>query len=321
MTPHPPFSTSISPTVSVALAVHNGDRYLPACLDSILHQTLTDFEFLIIDDGSSDRALQILQQYAAQDRRIKLVSRENRGIAKTRNELLAMATGEFVAVMDGDDVAMPDRFARQVEFLRTHAEVVCVGSALDWIDQQGRYLGHCPMPESDGEIQRLLLGGISLLHHPCTMTRREALLRAGGYDESMVASVDLDLWLRLGELGKLANLPEVLLHYRLHPRSITNAQQQRQTDDAFQACQRAWQRRGIQGQFTRKPADHLHQSDFWLRCGWLGFNQGRRDVARRCGLRAIATQPFLLAAWKLFACALIKPLPKPQPSQFLQPTP
>ena len=71
------------------------------------------------------------------------------------------------------------------------------------------------------EIQRLLLGGISLLHHPCTMARREALLQAGGYDESMVASVDLDLWLRLGEIGKLANLPEVLLHYRLHPRSVT----------------------------------------------------------------------------------------------------
>ena len=297
------------PTLSVALAVYNSDRYLPACLDSILAQTFTDFEFLIIDDGSTDCAPQILQQYAAQDQRIKLVSRENRGIAKTRNELLAMAMGEFVAVMDGDDVAMPDRFARQVEFLRAHREIVCVGSAVNWIDPQGRYLGHCPMPESDEEIQRLMLGGISLLHHPCTMARREALLRAGGYDESMIASVDLDLWLRLGELGQLANLPEVLLHYRLHPRSITNAQQQRQTDDARQSCERAWKRRGIQGQFIRQPADHLHQADFWLRCGWLGFNDGLRDVARRCGLRAIATQPGLLEAWKLLACALIKPLP------------
>ena len=308
-------STPPTPTLSVALAVHNGDRYLPDCLDSILSQTFTDFEFLIVDDGSSDRALQILRHYAAQDQRIKLVSRENRGIAKTRNELLAMATGEFVAVMDGDDVAMGDRFARQVEFLRTHSEVVCVGSAVNWIDPQGRYLGHCPMPESDDEIQRLLLGGISLLHHPCTMARREMLLRAGGYNESMVASVDLDLWLRLGELGKLANLPEVLLHYRLHPRSITNARQQRQTDDALQACQRAWRRRGIQGEFVRKPADHLHQSDFWLRCGWLGFNDGLRDVARRCGLQAIALQPLLPAAWKLLVCALIKPLPTRLQSQ------
>ena len=89
--------TLTPPVLSVALAVHNGDRYLPTCLDSILAQTFTDFEFLIIDDGSSDRALQILRQYAAQDWRIKLISRENRGIAKTRNELLAMATGEYLA--------------------------------------------------------------------------------------------------------------------------------------------------------------------------------------------------------------------------------
>jgi glycosyltransferase involved in cell wall biosynthesis len=299
------------PTVSVALAVYNSDRYLRACLDSILSQTWTDFEFLIIDDGSTDNSLKILEAYAAQDQRIQLTSRPNRGIAKTRNELLAQAKGEFIAVMDGDDIALADRFARQVAFLQNHPEVVCVGSAMNWIDEQGRYLGHCAVPEQDEEIQALLLGGISLLHHPCTMVRRSAMLQVGGYDESMIASVDLDLWLRLGEVGRLANLPDTLFHYRLHSGSITNARQKRQTDDALHACQRAWQRRGIQGRFLRKPADHLYQTQFWIRCGWLGFMDRQRAVARRCGLRAITLQPFCWEAWKLLACAIAKPLPHP----------
>lgn len=304
---------SAAPTISVALTVYNSDRYLSRCLDSILNQTFADFEFLIIDDGSTDQSLRILRDYATQDPRIRLTHQANLGIPKTRNALLQQATGDFVAVMDADDVALPDRFAQQVDFLRSYPDVVCVGSAVDWIDESDRYLGHCPMPEQNEEIQRLLVGGISMLHHPCTMVQRAAMLQVGGYDESMVASSDLDLWLRLGEIGQLANLPQTLLHYRLHSQSITHSKQRRQSQDALHACQRAWQRRGIQGQFIRQPSDHFYQTDFWLRCGWLGFTGQRRDVARRCGVKAIASQPLDLNAWKLLACALIKPLPQNVP--------
>ena len=190
------------------MPVYNTARYLPAAVESILTQTFREFEFIIIDDGSTDRSGKILEKYAAQDDRIQLIHRANQGIAKTRNQLLEQASGELIAIMDADDIALPDRFARQVDFLQAHADVVCVGSALDWIDERDRYLGHCEMPQFDAEIQSLLVGGISMLHHPCTMARRSALLQVGGYDESMTASIDLDLWLRLGEVGKLANLPE-----------------------------------------------------------------------------------------------------------------
>ena len=291
------------------MPVYNTARYLPAAVESILAQTFSEFEFIIIDDGSTDRSGKILEKYAAQDDRIHLIRRANQGISKTRNQLLEQASGELVAIMDADDIALPDRFACQVDFLRTHAGVVCVGSALDWIDERDRYLGHCEMPQSDAEIQSLLVGGISMLHHPCTMARRSALLQVGGYDESMTASIDLDLWLRLGEVGKLANLPETLLQYRLHSQSITHKRQQRQADDAYAACQRAWQRRGITGEFVREPADHLHQHDFLLNCGWLGFKAGQRSLAQRCGVGAIAAQPFSKAAWNLLACAMLKPLP------------
>lgn len=297
------------PTISVLMSVYNSERYLAQAIDSILTQTFSDFEFLIIDDGSSDRSAEILQTYVAQDARICFTSRENRGIPRTRNQLLTQARGALVAIMDADDIALPDRFRLQVEFLHQHPEVVCVGGALDWIDEKGRLLGHCPMPQTDEELQTLMLGGISLLHHPTAMVRRSALLQVGGYDETMIASSDLDLWLRLGEIGKLANLSDTVLRYRLHPHSITHAKQVRQADDALAACQRAWKRRGIQGQFIRQPADHLKQHKFWLRCGWNNFLDGQRDVARHCGIQAISTGPRNLEAWKLLVCALIKPIP------------
>lgn len=291
------------------MSVYNCERYLKPAVDSILNQTYLDFEFLILDDGSTDASVRILQNYAAQDHRIRLKMRENRGIAKTSNELLALAQGEFIARMDADDVALPDRFARQVEFLQQHPEVVCVGGAIDWINEKGNLLGHCSMPVENAELQQLLLGGISMLHHPTAMMRRSALLQVGGYNETMIASSDLDLWLRLGELGKLANLSDTVLRYRLHRQSITQAKQDQQAKDALDACQRAWERRGIAGQFIRQPADHLNQLEFWLKYGWQGFCHQQRDVARRCGIRAVATQPQSMEAWKLLACALIKPLP------------
>ncbi len=297
------------PTVSVLMSVYNSARYLAEAVESILSQSFTDFEFLILDDGSQDNSAEILQAYAAQDSRIHLTLRQNRGITKSSNELIAQAKGELIARMDADDIALPERFARQVAFLQAHPEVVCVGGMLDWIDAKSQLIGHCPMPQSDAELQRQMLGGVSLLHHPTAMLRRAALLQVGGYNETMQTSSDLDLWLRLGEVGQLANLPETVLQYRLHSASITNAKQAQQTADALAACQRAWKRRGIQGEFIRQPADHLHQQQFWLRCGWDGFLTGERAVARRCGWRAIATAPLNLEAWKLLGCALLKPIP------------
>lgn len=293
------------------MSVYNNDRYLREAVESILNQSFTDFEFLIIDDGSKDQSLKVLQEYATQDERIRLTSRENRGIPKTRNEMLSQARGEFIAVMDGDDVALPDRFARQVEFLRQHPEVVCVGGAFERIDEKGRFIDHCKPPQLDAEIQPILLRGMSYLHHPCTMVRRSAMLAVGGYDESMVGSSDLDLWLRLSEIGQLANLPDCVLRYRMHLHSLTYRKKSRQCQDAQAACERAWKRRGIQGEFIREANDFMKQHDFLLRCGWGSFNRGERNMAIDCGLKAITVRPFDVDSWRLFVCALIKPMPKP----------
>lgn len=315
-------SPPTKPQVSVLMAVYNNARFLPAAIDSILNQTLTDFEFLIIDDGSTDRSGKILEKYAAQDARIRLTRRENRGVAKTRNELIHQAQGEFLAVMDGDDIALPDRLAQQVEFLKHHPEVVCVGGAQNWIDEAGRILIHREVLEQDREIQSLALSGITPINHPCALIQRSALLQAGGYDETMATVGDLDLFLRLGEVGRLANLKQTVLHYRLHPNSISESNQFRQTEDRREACERAWKRRGISGKFEEippwRPIDRPSRYEFLLRYGWGFFNRGERQAAIVYGMKAIQTLPLQITGWKLFACALIKPLPKGQASPEVQ---
>ena len=122
------------PRVSVALPVHNCERYVAEAIESILAQTFTDFEFLIVDDGSTDGTLPILNRFAARDSRIRVISRPNTGIVGALNEMLGLARADLVARMDADDVALPVRFERQVRYLDEHPECVMVGSRVTIID-------------------------------------------------------------------------------------------------------------------------------------------------------------------------------------------
>ncbi|MBF2003621.1 MAG: glycosyltransferase family 2 protein [Synechococcales cyanobacterium C42_A2020_086] len=308
---------SASPTVSVLMPVYNSERYVAQAIESILNQTFSDFELLIINDGSTDRSLSILQRYAAQDPRIRLFSRENQGIARTRNELLHRATGEFIAVLDSDDIALPDRLARQLQFLRQHPEVVCLGSAYQIMDSAGRVLTALPVPLDDAEIQRLALAGHASIFQSCVMMRRAVVLDIGGYNNALPPAEDLDLWLRLGEVGQLANLPEVLVQYRVHANSVSERDCAFQRQQAYEACRQAWQRRGITGQFEatepwRPGKDRASQHRFWLQYGWWAFNSGERQTAIHYGMKAIQTLPLQPAGWTLLRCALLKPLPHPE---------
>jgi glycosyltransferase involved in cell wall biosynthesis len=305
------------PLVSVSISVFNAEQYLRPAIESILNQSFQDFELLLLDDGSVDQSLKILQEYTAKDSRIQVISRENRGVPKTRNELLAMAQGEFVAVMDADDIALPDRLARQVKFLQQHPEVVCVGGSYQLIDEAGRLvLARYAVPECDAEIQAQLLAGFGSIHHPCLLIRKAAMLQVGGYNETMVTGSDLDLLLRLGEVGQLVNLRDPVLQYRLHSQSITERNYTRPEEEVRAACERAWKRRGITGEFKalggpfRPTNDRQSQTTFALLYGWWAFNSQQRGTAIHYGWRAVQLAPFDLKAWKLLACALLKPLPK-----------
>lgn len=302
------------PTVSVIMAVRNGARHLPAAVQSILAQTFSDFEFIIIDDGSDDGVtLPLLQRYAAGDARIRLVSRPNRGLTPSLNEAVGLATGEFIARMDGDDVATPDRLRWQVEFLRANPQVVLLGGAYELIDAEDRKIRVWRPAADDATLQQHCLEGSTPICHPLAMMRASAVRQVGGYDESYAVAQDLDLWLRLGEVGRMACLPQVLLKYRQHEQSVSEKKQRLQTENMRRACEAAWARRGVQGRYQCRAPEGWRPGDdrqsrlrYALQYGWWAFNAGERATARYYGWKAVLTAPWRVEGWKLVACSILK---------------
>jgi glycosyltransferase involved in cell wall biosynthesis len=303
------------PTITVIMSVYNAGAYLRPAVDSILAQMFGDFEFIIIDDGSSDGSPGVLRDYAARDPRIRLTVRPNKGLTLTLNEGLQQARGEFVARMDCDDVALPERFEKQVVALRADPSLVCVGGHFELIDGKDRLLTRLRPPTDDETIQKLLLRGHTAICHPAAMMRRDAVNRVGGYDPHFKTTQDLDLWLRLGEIGRLGNVPEVVLKFRQHETSVSETKREEQRRFGREACERAWKRRGIaDGVFEaeepwRPGKDRASRHRFALRYGWWGFNSGARRTALAYAWKAITILPLNPDGWKLLASAFVKPIP------------
>jgi glycosyltransferase involved in cell wall biosynthesis len=232
------------PVVSVLMPVYNAERYIDEAVRSVLQQTFSNFEFVIIDDGSTDRSGALLSALAAGDSRIRLFSRPNTGYLRALNEGLGHCSGEFVARMDADDVSLPDRFERQIGYLREHPECLAVGSSMLRIDADGDPICEEPMPAEHEEIVACLLQGAGALPHPSAMIRREALVAVGGYREAYYGAEDHDLWLRLAERGRLANLPEPLIKCRIHPENFTFVHEDRTRQVLAASVADAYRRRG-----------------------------------------------------------------------------
>jgi glycosyltransferase involved in cell wall biosynthesis len=299
------------PTVSVIMAVYESEEFLDAAVRSILEQTFTDFEFIIIDDGSTDGSRAKLEQFAKQDDRVRLISRPNKGLTASLNEALALSSGELIARMDADDIALPDRLRVQVEYMRSHPEVSLLGGAYELIDDAGRMLTTIVPPPDDATLQEHALSGRTPICHPLAMFRRDAVAKVGGYDEEFTVAQDLDLWLKLGEVGKLAAVPEVLLKYRQHQDSVSEKKQELQVGNMKLACERAYARRGIQREFKgdagwRPTSGRRSRHEYALRYGWWAFNSAQRKTAMLYGWKAIGAMPWSFAGWKLLACALVK---------------
>ena len=306
---------SDSPTISVLMSVYNGERYLAEAMDSIIGQTFRDFELIVIDDGSKDSSPAMLRDYAKRDPRVKVTVRENKGLTITLNEAFAQSRGKYLARMDCDDVALPTRFEKQLAFLNANPDVVCAGGYFQLIDGAGRLLTTLSVPTSDAEVQAKLLVGHNSITHPCAMIRRTAMERARGYDTRFKTSQDLDLWLRLGEIGKLANVPHPILKFRLHESSVSETKREQQRQMGRLACEEAWKRRGLSdvryeaGEPWRPGKDRASQHRFALQYGWWAFNSGERKTAIIYAMKAIAALPTKSDGWKLAACAMLKPRP------------
>lgn len=300
-----------APRLSVIMPVRDAERHLAEAVESVLGQRFADFELLVWDDGSTDGTLAMLRRFAGRDARVKVASGPPRGYAHALNDLLGRARGEYVARMDADDVCLPERFGRQVEFLDRHRDVLCVGTATDRIDDRGRWIGRRIPPLDDAAIQEELLAGHNPIVHPSVAMRADAARAVGGYAVDLMPAEDLDLWLRLGERGRLANLPEVLLRYRMHPNSVSERAQAAQLANKRRAAERAWQRRGLPARELNLPPwraldDRRSRADFLQRYGWSAFHLGEWRTALAYGLALVGREPLRGEGWRLAACALLK---------------
>jgi len=202
------------------MPVFNPGRCLPAALASIIGQTFTDFELLVIDDGSTDGSTRILESFARREPRLRLITRQNLGVIASRNQLLQIARGELIAWMDADDISLPDRLAKQVTVFSADPTLVCLGTAVRCIDPKGRDLCLEQYHTSHEEIvaaQHAAGGGIRFA---TTMMRRHVANAIGGFREPFKIGEDLDFLMRLGEAGRLANLRDVLYLYRQNVSSV-----------------------------------------------------------------------------------------------------
>ncbi len=216
------------PLVSVVMVVCNVDRFLAESIESILAQTFQGFEFIIIDFGSTDKSEAIALSYAAKDRRIKFYRIPHCGLAEARNAGCSLAQGRYIAIMDADDVSLPDRLIREVDFMEKHPQVGLLGGATEWIDARGRSLGVHDFPTEDHKIRSELANHCPFCQSTVLM-RREAFALAGGYRAVFVQTEDYDLWLRIAEHFPCANLKHVVLKYRIHPYQVSTHKRRIQT--------------------------------------------------------------------------------------------
>lgn len=209
-----------APEVTVLMGVYNGVAHIKQAMRSVLDQTFTNFELLIIDDGSSDRSVEAIEKTAQYDARIRLLrSNANQGLGYALSRGMQEARGQLVARMDADDISVPERLRKQVDYLLAHPDTDVVGSfALD-IDEQGQPLRERRVPTSHQRIVELIW--TCPLIHPTVMFRRQAVIDAGSYSATVRRRQDYELWFRCVHAGlRFANIPEPLVHYRHSEQTI-----------------------------------------------------------------------------------------------------
>jgi glycosyltransferase involved in cell wall biosynthesis len=290
------------PIISVVMPVYNSERYLQDSIESILRQTYTDLELICVDDGSRDSSLEILQRYESRDPRVRVIAGPNTGGPGARNSGMSVARGKYIAAMDSDDVALPERLHRQLVYMESHPGCVCSGAAV-------RIVGPDLMPIRD-EPKALdhetidcetLAGDGAAIRHPVAIFRADAVREVGGYQEQY--REEQDIYLRLAEIGRLANLPDILLLYRLRLGSVNRTRYELQEQRRPVIVRNARLRRGLPidsdtkglKQASIQPDDGQESWAIWSHDA---FNGGYLDTARRYAWRAIRYDPLAVPSWK-----------------------
>ena len=261
--------------ISVIMTVFNGQKWLDEAIQSVLNQTFADFEFIIVDDGSTDETPAILDRAARRDSRIRVITQENMGVSRSVNRVLSEARYDWIARMDSDDVLAPTRLERQLAFVRDNPDVSVVSCFADYINERGETIGEYRNPLTSRAVVRDWIEGGKVIHmiQSGAMFRRDAVLSVGGYRPEFNVTEDTDLWNRIAEAGYTVIVqPEVLLQIRIHRRSLTRSSLW------LQARQFRWLEDGARRRRAGKP--EISFDEFMVRQSRRPFIS-RLNVARR----------------------------------------
>lgn len=317
------------PRVSVVMAVHNAERFLRTAVESVLGQTYAHFELIAVDDASTDHSLAILR--SIDDPRLRILQHaSNLGAAQARNTAIAAARGEYIAIMDADDVCRPDRLAAQVAFLDANEAVGLVGCATyDNIDVDGTFLYTSHLPEDNESIQATMLRQWCFLH-PSIMFRRDLVARAGMYRPEFEVAEDHDFILRLLEYCEARNLDVPLVDYRINPTGLSVSGQRYINDLGGLAMQFARDRRSgrpedlqqalrlrearassdLAPAAWRRWKDSFYAANRYYGFGCKALCLGDPAQARLCFKRSIRTNGLFPKSWICLALCLVPPLAK-----------
>ena len=274
----------MKPSLSVIMAVYNAEQYLQKSVGSILDQTFSDYELIVIDDGSTDGSLDMIRSF--DDPRIHIIQNpSNLGQTRSLNKGIAISSGEFIARQDADDYSDPDRFRLQVDHLKQHPKVGLLGTSYKIVDKQGNILETVVLPESDEDLQARLLRG-NIFCHGSVMMRGEILRLVGGYNERFPVTQDYELWLRLAEHASLANLSPALYFLRFDEGSVTRRRRTVQLSYRRLALVLAGQRRRNESPIdipedveARYPAEPERVAGDARRAAYLFYVSGDIDQA------------------------------------------
>ncbi|MHC4947619.1 MAG: glycosyltransferase family 2 protein [Planctomycetota bacterium] len=289
------------------MPLHNGERFLDEAIDSILAQTWQDFEFIIVDDGSTDRTPAILESAADRDPRIVVQRHANRGIVAALNDGLAASRGVYVARMDADDVARADRLAVQVDYLERHPACGLVGSRVVVIDDAGRRLRVMgEAMDHAGLVDAMLANAGQVIYHPVVMFRRALVDGIGGYRHEYPFLEDLDLFLRVAEVAEVTNLEAPLLRYREHFRKVGHTRAREQQRDLLTLLNEFRERLGrptvVAGSGpTPRPTSRADQHRIWA---WWALGDGNVATARHHAIASLVRRPVSPENWRLLLCTL-----------------
>lgn len=262
------------PRISIVMAVHNGEAYLREAVESMLTQTFKDFEFIIVDDGSTDRSADVIKSY--RDKRIHLVRQDNTGLSGALNHGLDIAQAPFIARMDADDISLPTRLARQIAFMEKHTDIDVLGTWAETFGDRRPSIWRFP---TEPDAIRCAMLFHSALVHPSVLIRRASLEKHKlRYDPQVTYAQDFDLWQRADLVLRYANLPEVLIRYRIRETSLDRVERREKRNSILlNIYARALRQIGLNpreeeielhrsvGSFQVEPGiDHLIKAEQWL---------------------------------------------------------